>query len=175
MSKNKNVVTTILNREDLENVAGEYVAAVLENERLTNEMERRIAALRQEYEKPLADTKAVGEGLFEDLSAWAVLHRAEIDSTGKKSLDLVHAVLGFRMSTPAVRQVKGVTVAHSAAALASAGRESWLRRAVTVDKQQILADSAAGLVKPGELRPFGLVIAQDETFFVEPRRENAGQ
>lgn len=175
MSTKKNAITTILNREDLENVAGEYVAAVLENERLTNEMERRIAAIRQEYEKPLADTKAVGEGLFEDLGSWAVLHRAEIDAAGKKSIDLVHAVLGFRMSTPAVKQVKGVTVAHSAAALASAGRKSWLRRAVTVDKQQILADSAAGLVKPGALKLFGLAITQDEAFFVEPRRENAGQ
>lgn len=166
--KMKRVATTIKNREDLENVMGEYAAQVLEKDRLTVQMEQEIAAVRARFEAPMAACVETGDGLFADLQAYATLHPEEF--AARKSIELLHGVIGLRTSPPSVKQMNGVKAEHSLELL-FAERMAWIRTKSEVDKERILADIASGNAKKEDLAKFGLRIDQPEIFYAEVRRE----
>lgn len=158
--------TTIKTREELEQVLGEYAQQVLERDRLTVAMEREIAEIRQRYEQPIAACVDVGDGLFDDILAWASLHP---DAFGdRKSLDLLHGRIGFRIGPPAVRQISGVKTEHSVELLMGT---DWVRVKYELDKERILADMAAGH-DDVPLREAGLQIVRTETFYADIKRED---
>lgn len=165
----KTTKTTIRTREELESVMGEYAAQVLERDRLTVKMEQEIAAVRVRYENEIGMCVVIGDGLFDDIQAWATLHPDEFGA--RKSLDLLHGRIGFRTGTPAVRQVSGVKAEHSVELLCDSGR-GWTRVKTEIDKERILADIAAGAASEDDLRPFGLRIERSETFYTDIKRED---
>ncbi|HPS07310.1 MAG TPA: host-nuclease inhibitor Gam family protein [Kiritimatiellia bacterium] len=165
----KTHTTTIKSREELEAVMGEYAAQVLERDRLTVEMEQRIAAIRAEYELPIAACVKYGDGLFEDMNAWAVLHPGEFGV--KKSIDLLHGRIGFRTCSPAVKQVPGVKVDHSVELLL-AGAANLVRTKFEIDKETILVGVNSGEITEENLKPFGLRIERSETFYTDVKRED---
>jgi phage host-nuclease inhibitor protein Gam len=164
----KNKATTIKSREELESVFGEYSAKVLERDRLTVEMEMKIAEIRSGYEAPIAACVEVGDGLFDDMQAWAALHPEEF--AARRSIDLLHGRLGFRTGNPAVRQAPGVKAEHSLELL-KASAPQWTRTKSEIDKEQILCDLASGADVETALRPFGLRIDKAETFYCDIKRE----
>jgi phage host-nuclease inhibitor protein Gam len=168
MAKKTKTATTIKNREELEQVMGEYAAQVLERDRLTVCMEQEIAEIRSRYEQPLSACVQVGDGLFEDLCAWAALNPDAFAE--RRSLELLHGRIGFRAGLPAVRQLAGVKADHSVDLLLAACPD-WVRTKWEIDKEQILADISKGDASEEALRPFGLRIERAETFFAEARRE----
>jgi phage host-nuclease inhibitor protein Gam len=177
--KAKAVTTTIETRDDLEGVFGEYAVQVIELDRLTVQMELEIAAVRKKYEEPMAQRKATGDALFDDLQAYAVLHPEVFGD--KKSLELLHGTLGFRTCPPRVLQVPGVKVDHTLAAIAAQGMAGELIRIKReLDKDAVLAKVAqARGMGPEEaaaaaagLAAVGLRVEQGELFYAEPKREN---
>lgn len=173
--------TTIKTREDLEGVFGEYAEQVIEIDRLTVEMEKRIAEIRELYEAPLAAAKETGEALVADLQAWAVLHPEAFAE--RKSIELLHGAIGFRTCPPKVLQVPGVKVQHTlAAARATAGMSALIRHREDLDKDAVLARVAEARRKGADalaaeeaaLAAVGLRVTQDEVFYAEPKRENEG-
>ena len=177
--KAKAVTTTIETRDDLEGVFGEYAVQVIELDRLTVQMELEIAAVRKKYEEPMAQRKATGDALFDDLQAYAVLHPEVFGD--KKSLELLHGTLGFRTCPPRVLQVPGVKVDHTLAAIAAQGMAAELIRTKReLDKDAVLARVAqardrgpeAAARTAAELAAVGLRVEQGELFYAEPKREN---
>lgn len=181
----KRAATTIRDRGELEAVMGEYAAQVLERDRLTVEMEQRIQEIRAEYEPTIASCVACGNGLFEDLQAWAAMHPAEFGA--KKSIDLLHGTIGFRTGTPAVLQVKGVKCEHTLAQIKARGFLWLVRTKEEVDKAAVLrsyvrpgADTSPGSgavshpLTDADLKTLGLYVDQRETFYTEVKRENEG-
>lgn len=173
----KRAATTIKDRAELEQVMGEYSAQVLERDRLTVEMEQKIQAIRAEYEPLIAACVECGNGLFDDLNAWAALHPAEFGA--RKSIELLHGTIGLRTCPPSVKQVKGVTVSHTLAAILALGWAYLIRTKQEVNKDEILARRALGEDDPNrltdaDLKCIGLYIDKGETFYAEARRENGG-
>lgn len=166
----KTKTTTIRTREELESVMGEYAEQVLERDRLTLEMERQILTIRSQFEERIAACVEVGDGLFEDIQAWAVLNP---DAFGaKKSLDLLHGTIGFRTGTPSVRQVPGVKADHSLNLISGAGRDDLIRVRHEINKDRILELFAAGGIDAAELRALGLAVEQTERFYTDVKRED---
>ena len=62
-------------------------------------------------------------------------------SMTKKSIDLLHGTLGFRTSPPSVKQIKGVTCAHTLDALRTRGFMWLIRTKEEIDKE--LAEAEA--------------------------------
>jgi len=170
--KTKQVATTINGREDLEQVLGEYAAAVIENKRRVLEMEAEINDVRQRYAEAVASDEETMQGLFEDIQAWAVLHPEEFK--GAKSIDLLHAVVGFRTSPPAVKQVAGVKVDHTIARLRECGCVCYLREKTELDKDTLLAAFAAAKESAVTLAAYGLQVERKENFYVEVKHEQKG-
>ena len=166
----KKITTTIETREELEQVCGEYATAVIDRDRLTADLDAKINALRKEYEPALAACAETADGLFADLQAWAVLHPGEFEKT--KSLDLLHATIGMRTSPPAVKQMKGVKIEHSLILLRNAKREDFIRTKLEIDKDAILGRYAADKETAKELKTFGLCIEQEESFYVNVKKES---
>lgn len=162
--------TVIETRDALEARMGDYARLVLEFERLTVEMEQRLANVRGEYEARLAALADAGDAALEDLHAWAALHPEEFEK--RRSVELLHGQIGFRTGTPAIRQASGVKAEHSVALL-DAARPEWIRTSKAIDKERILADMSG---KPsgevaGILSPYGLRLDRSETFWAEIKRE----
>lgn len=175
--KIKRAATTIKDRSELEQVMGEYAAQILERDRLTVEMEQKLQAIRAEYEPLIAACVECGDGLFEDLHAWAALHPAEFGA--RKSIDLLHGTIGLRTCPPSVKQVKGVTVAHTVAAVKALGWLCLIRTKEELNKDEVLARRALAEDDPkrltdADLKTVGIYIEKGETFYAEARRENAG-
>jgi phage host-nuclease inhibitor protein Gam len=171
MAKKVNKPTTITSREELENALGDYAKVVIQHDKRMLKLESVINLLRKKYEAELTELKEQAEGMFEDIQAWATLNQAAFET--KKSLDLIHGIIGFRTCPAAVKQVGGVKVEHSIDMMqANPNYEPYLRTKTEIDKDSILG--AYGLKKEGllaDLAAVGLKIEQKENFFVELKKE----
>jgi phage host-nuclease inhibitor protein Gam len=171
MAKKTTKPTTIRDREELETVLGEYARLMILKEKQTLEMEAQINFTRKRYETELTELTEKAEAFFGDIQAWATLNQAEFET--RKSLDLIHGIIGFRTCPAAVKQVGGVKSEHTLDMMQqNPGYKEYIRIKPEIDKDAILA--AYGLKKDGllaALAAVGLKIEQKENFFVELKKE----
>lgn len=165
----------ILSRETAERALGELSDSIFKRDGLKAEMERRILAVRNEYEKQVFELDLQVDIGMKRLEQWATENPAEFG--GKKSIDMLHGTLGFRTCPPALKTLSKWTMKTVLKALKDAGLTAFVRTKEEVDKDAILAEHAAkddageSRLPAEKLRTFGLQVKQDETFFVEPKQE----
>lgn len=164
--------TTIRTPDELGSVLGEYAQTVLERERLENELERRIAQLREECRGRVEALAAAEEALLGDMAAYAVLH-PEIFPEGRKSLELAHGTVGMRTGTPRVSFKRGVKEEDVVARLDEDGVTSLVREKRELDRAAAIRDWAEGGEKARRVESYGIRVSQAERFFAEIRREEA--
>lgn len=171
MAKKMKTPTTIMDREGLENALGDYSKVTIQLTRKALELDAKINLLRKQYEVELTEMTEQCEAMFEDIQAWATLNQAEFET--RKSLELIHGIIGFRTCPASVKQVGGVKVEHTIDMMkANPNYEAYLRTKTELDKDSILG--AYGLKKEGllaDLAAVGLKIEQKENFFVELKKE----
>lgn len=84
---------------------------------------------------------------------------------------MAHGTIGFRTGTPKLKTLKGFTWA-SALQLVKEFLPDFIRRTEEIAKDKMLADrESEGMTE--KLSKCGITVAQDETFFVEPKKEDA--
>ena len=89
----------------------------------------------------------------------------------KKSLEMVHGTIGFRTGTPKLKTLKGFTWA-SAKNLVCEFLPAFIRTTEEIAKDKLLADrDVEGMTE--KMAQCGIMVAQDETFYVEPKKEDA--
>jgi len=171
MAKKMTKPTTIRDREELETVLGEYARLEIQREQQTLEMEEKINAIRKRYETELTELTEKAEAFFGDIQAWATLNQAEFET--RKSVELIHGIIGFRTCPAAVKQVGGVKIEHTIDMMKlNPGFKPFLREKTELDKDAILTAYAMkqdGLI--ANLAAVGLKIANKENFFVELKKE----
>lgn len=130
-----------------------------------------------------ADRRAELEGLIIDYCAE---HRAELLPAGRKSLELTHGVVGWRLGKASVRVeggpawsklVDGLVAAvrkalgKLAGLVATAKADEFFTVAVNPDKRAILAAYDAGTLKPRRCAQLGLqILPAEERFYIEPAK-----
>jgi phage host-nuclease inhibitor protein Gam len=158
-------ILTPQTREEAEAVVGE-IAALKNFEAQTKAlMDQRLQEVRQEYEGQLA---SVSEDLTVPLmriQAWAESNPDLFSKT--KSIQMLHGIVGWRISNPTVKLLSGFTWTKVLERIKALGHDSFIRKKEDVDKECILATREHLL--EGDLRQMGVKIAQDESFFVEPK------
>ena len=87
----------------------------------------------------------------------------------RKSLDTTHGTLGFRTGTPKLKTLKGFTWA-SVTNLLQEFLPNYVRTVTEPAKDKLLADRDDEIVQKS-LGKVGLMVVQDESFFVEPKKE----
>lgn len=85
----------------------------------------------------------------------------------KKSIEMVHGIVGYRTPPPALKLLKGWTWEKVLAKLEAEDPDQYIRYIKEVDKETLLAHR--GILAPA-FQSYGLKVSQKDKFFVDPIR-----
>ena len=136
---------------------------------IQSKMDMEITRIRDKYADILAEQQAIREKNFEIMQTFATEYREELFSK-RKSYESAHGTFGFRTGTPKLKNVKGFTWA-SVTNLVKEFLPGYIRVSEELAKDRLLADRDKEEVA-GQLSKCGMVVVQDETFYVEPKKED---
>lgn len=165
----KQVVDGIETREEMEGIVERITRATIERDGLMAQMDSELTSIRSRYEP---DITAWGQEIDRAMTVartWAESHPEEFGA--RKSIDMVHGVVGFRTGTPKLKLCSGWTWNRVLEFLVINRLTDFIRSKQEVDKELILANRDC--LKEETLRKIGVKVAQEETFYVEPKREDA--
>ena len=154
--------------ELLETVAAVAREMLVERD-LKNAMDTELQEVRDKYQADLAAAATEIE-LKTELCAEYVTQHPDLFPKDRKSLDLTHAIIGFRTGTPKVKLLKRWSVEAVIEALKARFAKRYIREVVEIDKERIIA--ARDVLTTEDLAGVGLAITQTETFYIEPKLED---
>jgi phage host-nuclease inhibitor protein Gam len=164
----KKEVFTGVTGEAMEQAFSDYAIADAKIAKYNADMDVAITKIREKYADDMAKYSDMRAKAFDTLQAYAMENREEMFSK-RKSLEMVHGTFGFRTGTPSIKQMKGFTVASSLN-LALTYAPDYVRTKQELDKASLIINRDQ-LVEV--LPQIGVYIDQTETFFVEPKKEEA--
>lgn len=169
MVRTKKTVVTQVTREQAEQAFAEFAAADAKFQNLTSKMDLEITKIREKYADRLAELGEVKTRSFDVMQSFAVENKEELFAR-RKSLESAHGVFGFRTGTPKLKNLRGFTWA-AVTNLVKELLPDYIRVSEELAKDRLLADREKAEV--AELFPrIGVQVVQDETFYVEPKKEN---
>lgn len=184
--RQKKTVITGVSRDAAEEAFASYAKADAQIEKINAEIDLQCAKIREKYQQKLGELTCERECAFETLQAYATENQPELFSK-KKSLDMAHGTIGFRTGTPKLKTLKGFTWA-SALTLVKKYIPGYVRTSEEIAKDKLLADRELEAVEFMEskitkkripmcdaMAECGIIVAQDETFYVEPKKEDTDQ
>ena len=176
----KKTIITGITAGEAEEAFASYAKADAQQAKITAEIELACAKIREKHQDQLAALQQTKDEAFERLQTYAVENQSELFAK-RKSLEMTHGVIGFRTGQPKLKMMRGFTWASSLA-LVKALLPDYIRTTEEVAKDRLLADRDLKILKAGEpkenCRPLsqemtrcGILVVQEESFFVEPKRE----
>lgn len=168
MSTNRiKLPTTLINRARAEEILGEIATLKLEERTQKNDLDRELTAAREAYEAPLtALSKAIEEKTVL-LESWAAANPEEFPKA-RKSIEMIHGVVGYRTGTPKLKTLPKWTWDRVLEKLKEL-LPDFVRVKEEVNKEALIAAFGEGRLLPADGRGLGVMVVQDEAFFVEPR------
>lgn len=169
MAREKKVVHTGVTSEAMEAAFSEFAIADAKLQKINATIDVQLTAIREKYADDIAKLTDKKEKAFDVLQAFAVENKDEIFSK-KKSMDSVHGTIGFRTGTPKLKTLKGFTW-PSVTNLLKEFLPAYVRTSEEPAKDKLLADRELEDVS-SLFSKVGISVTQDETFYVEPKKEN---
>lgn len=167
-NRKKTVVVSGVTREAADEAFANYAKSNAQIEKINAEIELQCAKFRDVYAEQLATLDKEREDAFKTLQVYATENKDELFKK-KKSLEMLHGVIGFRTGTPKLKTAKGFTWA-SVLILMKEKMQKYIRTTEEIAKDRLLADrEEEGMA--AQMAGVGIVVAQDETFYVEPKTE----
>ncbi len=167
-TRKKKVVVSGVTRDRMEEAFGKFALADAKLQGINAKMDAEITKIRERNAEALAELQEQRDEAFDVLQVYATENREELFSK-KKSMETTHGVLGFRTGTPKLKTRKGFTWAAVLEMLKEFG-PSYIRTTEEVAKDKIIADRELDDM-PELMQRAGILVDQDETFFVEPKKE----
>nr|DAV78495.1 MAG TPA: hypothetical protein [Caudoviricetes sp.] len=165
----KKTVVSGVTRETAEQAFADYAAADAKVQGITAKMDGEMTRIREKYADQLAELADTKEKNFEIIQTYAMENKDVLFSK-KKSMESAHGVFGFRTGTPKLKNLKGFTWA-AVTNLCKELLPSYIRTTEELAKDKLLADREVQEV--AEIFPkIGVQVVQDETFYIEPKKEN---
>ena len=188
MARQKKTIITGVSRETADEAFATYAKNDAQIQKINAEIELQCAKVREKYADRLAVLTTEKEAAFDTLQSFATENQAEL-FTKKKSLDMAHGTIGFRTGTPKLKTLKGFTWASALQLAKKFLPSTYIRQTEEIAKDKLLADrdldevaiydTPTGDDRTGTMREAmavcGIQVAQDETFYVEPKKEEAVQ
>ena len=169
-TRQKKTLIQGISQEQANDAFATYAKADAQIQKINAEIELQCAKIREKQADKLTALDTEREQAFDVLQAFAVENKAELFAK-KKSLDMAHGTIGFRTGTPKLKTLKGFTWAS----VLQKVREflpGYVRTSEEVAKDKLLADrDEEGMFD--NMSKCGITVAQDETFYVEPKKEEA--
>jgi len=168
MAREKKIVRTSVSTEQMESAFAEYARADARTQKINATMDIEMTKIREKYADELGKLSEVKENAFDIMQAFAVENQVDLFSK-KKSLETLHGVIGFRTGTPKLKNLKGFTWA-AVTKLLLEFLPDYVRTTEEPAKDKLLADRDNA--KVADLFPkVGIAVIQDESFYVEPKKE----
>lgn len=168
MARIKKTIITGVTREQMEEAFGQYALADAEVQSITASMDKQFVAIREKHADRLAELEEQKAQALELMQVFATENRDELFSK-RKSMETAHGVIGFRTGTPKLKTKKGFTWAAVLELLRKFGRD-YIRATEEIAKDKLLADRDSDECQQ-LMEDCGIMVAQDETFYVEPKKE----
>lgn len=165
--RQKKVIVSDITREVAEEAFAVYSIADAKQQRITAKMDIDITKIRERYTGELQALEEEKSGAFEKLHVFADNNRDLFGN--KKSLEFSHGILGYRTGTPKLKTKKGYTWS-SVTNLLKEFLPSYLRVVEEPAKDRLLSDREDPTVA-GMMNKVGLFVDQEESFFVDPKKE----
>ena len=170
-----------MSREAADEAFATYAKSDAQVQKINAEIELQCAKIREKYADKLATLTSEKEQAFDTLQSFATEHQEEFFSK-KKSLDMAHGTIGFRTGTPKLKTLKGFTLVKKILPA------TYIRLTEEIAKDRMLADrdleevavydTPTGDDRTTTMREAmavcGIAVVQDETFYVEPKKEEVG-
>ena len=157
-SRVKKVVVSGISSEQAEVAFAEFAKADAKVQNIQRKMDMEMTRIREKYAEDLANQQEIKDRNFEIMQTFATEKRDELFSK-RKSYESAHGVFGFRTGTPSVTNMVKEFLPE------------YIRTTEELAKDKLLADRDKEDVM--ELFPkCGVMVVQDETFYVEPKKEN---
>ena len=181
-TRQKKTLIQGITAEQANDAFAQYAKADAQIQKINADIELQCAKIREKKADELTRLDAEREKAFDTLQAYAVENQAEL-FTKKKSLEMAHGTIGFRTGTPKLKTLKGFTWA-SALQLVKEFLPGYVRQTEEIAKDKLLADRDSDVMVTGDplgpgkpmreqMAKCGIAVTQDETFYVEPKKEEA--
>lgn len=181
--RQKKVVITDVTREQADEAFAQYAKAEAQIQKINAEIELQCAKTREKYADKLAILSKEKDEAFNTLDSYASENKAELFAK-KKSLEMTHGTIGYRTGTPKLKTLKGFTW-EKALEKVKELLPSYVRCKEEIAKDRLLEDRDVELMMAGDpnnrgykplrllLPDAGIQVVQEETFYVEPKKEDS--
>lgn len=172
MAKKRERRTVIagVTREMAEAAFAQYAKADAKLTKIAADIELQCTRIRERYAAEIAALEEEKCGGFELLQAYAVNNQEELFGR-RRSIEMAHGCIGFRMGTPKLKTLKGFTWAASLN-LVKEYLPGYVRASYEVAKDKLLADRDGEGMADAMAR-CGIQVVQDESFYVETKSEES--
>lgn len=170
MAKTRIKYTQPINRTRAEELLGELVTAIILKNKAQTAMDRKLTEIRKEYEEKLAGIGQVIEEKTELLHCWASNNPDEFPKD-RKSLEMVHGMIGFRTGTSALKPRLKKTWKKILETIKELKLTDLIRSKEEVNKELIISEYTQGKMTLARLVEIGVEVVKEESFFVEPKIE----
>ena len=168
--RTKKVIHSGITSEQMETAIAEYAAADAKLAKINATMDEQFTRIREKYQDDITKLTETKDKNFSIVQAFAMENRDDLFAK-KKSMDSAHGTFGFRTGTPKLKTLRGFTWA-SALNLIKAFLPGYVRTSEEPAKDKLLADRELPEVA-GNLEKCGIEVVQDETFFIELKKEES--
>lgn len=159
------------NIEQAEQMMSEYAIADARLAELTAQMDQRITEIREEYADDLAALGSTRKEKFMGIQLFAEKNPGIFGK--RKSFSMAHGVIGFRTGTPKLKTLRGFTW-PAVTVLLKQFLPGYVRTVDEPAKDKLLADrDNPEVAKYFDRDGVGVQVVQDETFFIELKKEEA--
>lgn len=158
----------LVTRADAEEALGRLAEKSYMRDMLTASLDLKLKAIREEYEEKIGALSVEIDQAFDALNIWADGHPGEF--VERKSIEMVHGLIGYRTGTPKLKMLRGWTWERVAQAVQQVCPK-YLRIKMEANKEALLDDR--DVIGKDGMADVGVQVVQDETFFVTPKQEAA--
>lgn len=167
MAREKKKVYKNVTREIAEQAMSSFAQAANKVSNIEAKMNAELQEVRERYQDDLNRLNDAKDEQVEILEAFAYEQK---ESWGKKkSIEMLHGILGFRTGTPKVKFEKGFN-SKSVTAILAENFPTYVRKVEEMDKEKLIANRDEEgfdlLCKKAHIE-----VVQDETFYVESKAE----
>lgn len=169
-TREKKVVVSGVTADQMETAFADFARADARIQKINATMDVEMTRIREKYQDELSKLQDEKDKAFDILQTYGVENQDTMFSK-KKSIETVHGIMGFRTGTPKLKTLKGFTW-PSVVNLLKEFLPSYVRTTEEAAKDRLLSDRDVEEVR--SLFPkVGITVVQDETFYVEPKKEEA--
>lgn len=168
--RTKKTVHSGISREEADKAFAEFAQADAKVCSITAKMDLEMTKIREKYADQLAELNDVKERSFDIVQVYALENKEELFSK-RKSVESAHGVFGFRTGTPKLKTLKGFTW-PAVVNLCKEFLPDYVRTTYEVAKDKLLADRDKEEVR-NHFEDVGVMVTQDETFYLEPKKEDS--